>query len=142
MQPTHLHLVLGNPASFAETDHQRSGDGATPETALLASPVDDGLEPDTRPPADVSRAYSLGTVDLVARNAEDVNVHVVDVNRDLADSLGSVRVEVDTAMLADDLTDLLEWLDNANLVVDGHDGNEARLGRDCRLELGEIDKTI
>ncbi len=36
----------------------------------------------------------------------------------------------------------LEGLDDANLVVDGHDRDKSRVGPDCGLEGCEIEKTV
>lgn len=78
--PTHRHLLLGEPARFAEPDRERHGDRSTPESTLLTATRDDRFEPDTRFATDVEAPDALGAVDLVTRDREDVDLEVVDVD--------------------------------------------------------------
>lgn len=104
--------------------------------------MDERLQTDPRPPPDVSGSDSLGSVDLVTRHAKNVNVHLVDVNLYLTDGLSGIGVEEDASVLATDGANLLERLDDANLVVDGHDRNEGRIGSDRGLELLKRNETV
>lgn len=65
---------------------------------------------------------SLRTIDLMTKDTHQINVHVINVQWDLADSLGAVRMEVDTVLPAD-LADLLQGLLDSNLVVHSHHTN-------------------
>ena len=140
---THRHLLLGEPARFAEPNRERHGDRSTPESTLLTATRDDRLEPDTWFATDVEATDALGAVDLVTRDREDVDLEVVDVDGNwgrnemsareglsemaifailtLADTLSSIRVEEDTLVLLDNFSNLLDRLDRPDLVVDEHD---------------------
>ena len=58
--------------------------------------------------ANVECADSLGPVELVAGEREDVDVVGLDVDGDLADGLNGVGVEED-ALLVAELADLARW---------------------------------
>ena len=87
------HLRLGDAAGLAQADAQRRRQGAGAHAALLAAAADHRLQAHPRPAADVERADALGPVDLVAGDAHQVDLHRLDVERDLADGLGRVGVE-------------------------------------------------
>ena len=74
-------------------------------------------------------------------NAHEVDLHLVDVDGDLADGLGGVGVEEDF-VLAAQLADLLHGLDDADLVVDHHDGDEGGLLADGLLQVGHLDPAL
>ena len=75
--------------------------------------------------------------------AHEVDVGLFHVERDLAERLRGVGVEVDPAVLFHQLADLLQRLDDARLVVHGHDGHEDRLlWPDRGLECREGDEAV
>ena len=55
---TDLHLLFGQVAGGAQSDHQRRGHRAGPHAPLLAAARLDGLQTDTRPPTDVQSAHA------------------------------------------------------------------------------------
>ena len=76
---------------------QRAGAHA----ALVAAAVDDRFEPHARVLlADVQGADALRPVNLVGRQAQQVDAHLFDVDRHLADGLHGVGVEEDALFLA------------------------------------------
>jgi hypothetical protein len=135
------HLLLGDLAGGAKANGKRGGESAATEAPLLPSSALEGLEADARPAADVEGADALGAVELVAGDGEEVDVHGVDVDGDLADGLGGIGVEEDLALAAH-AADLGEGLNDADLVVDGHDGDEDGLGAHGGLEIVEGDEAI
>ena len=140
---THLHLLLRNPARLAHPSHERTRQRPAPQPALLAAATHNGLEADARSAPHIRRADALGPIYLVAADAHQVDVHGVHVERDLAERLRGVGVEVDAAVLFDERTDLLQRLDDARLVVHGLDGYEDRLlGPDRGLECREGDEAV
>lgn len=126
--------MLGHLAGGAQADAEEGRQGAAAHAALLAAAVHQRLDADARAAAHIEGANALGPVDLVAADGHEVDVGGVDVDGDLADGLRGVRVEEDTSLAAD-AADRRDGLDHANLVVDRHDRDERRLGRDLRLEL-------
>ena len=111
--------------------------------ALVAAAVDLLGDLDARvAAADVQRADTLGAVDLVAGEREHVDVVLLHVDRDLADGLDGVGVEED-ALLVAELADLGDGLDDADLVVGVHDGDEDGLvGRWRALSVVDGDEAV
>src|SRR6185312_14832654 len=82
-----IHLLHADLGGLAQADAQRRRQSTRPEATLLAAAVDHGDEPHARPATDVKRANALRPVDLVAGDAHQVDVHGIDVERDLAGCL-------------------------------------------------------
>ena len=129
-----VHLLHGDLGGLAQPDAERRRQGARAEAALLAAAHDQRHQPHARLAADVERADALGPVDLVAGDAHQVDVHRLDVERDLAGGLRRVGVE-EGLLLAADLADLGERLDDADLVVHRHDRDDHGLVGDGRAQL-------
>ena len=64
---------------------------ATAGAALLAAADDHRHQAHPRLAADVERTDALGAVDLVSGDAHEIDVHRLDIERDLAGSLGRAR---------------------------------------------------
>mmetsp|Transcript_6707 Transcript_6707/g.14649 ORF Transcript_6707/g.14649 Transcript_6707/m.14649 type:complete len:368 (-) Transcript_6707:290-1393(-) len=141
MRSVALHLSLRHRARSAKADGQRRGQRAAPQAALLPSSREDRFEADARPPPNVEGADALWTVELVRRDGHQVDAELVHVDSDLANRLRCIDVEEDLALLAE-LADLLNRLDDANLVVDVHDRDEARVGAHRRRELVHVDQAV
>src|SRR5690606_19214247 len=105
-----IHFPLGNGAGFAQTDAEWGRQGAGTETPLLTAAMNERLEAHPRLAAHIQCADALGTIDLVAGNGEQVDVHGIDIERDLAYGLRRVGMEED-ALLAAQLADLGQRLD-------------------------------
>ena len=69
------------------THGQEVGHGARAQAALLAAAAHLRLQAHARAAADVDGAHALGPVQLVARDGQQVDVHGVDVEGDLAHRL-------------------------------------------------------
>lgn len=138
---TYLHLLFAYPGSRSHTDGKWWSKSAAAQTSLLATTTDDGVESDPGPSSNVACADTLGSVDLVARNRHQVDVPFVDINRDLANCLCGIGVEKDLLRSAEPAY-LFYWLDNTNLVVDGHDADEHGVGPNGSFELCHVDETI
>jgi len=143
LKTTHLHLLLRNPTRLAHPNRERTRQRPAPQPPLLPTTADNGLE--TYPwSAPYKRcADALGSIHLMPAEAYQVDVHRLYVEWDLAQSLRGVGVEVDTAVLFDQLADLLQRLDDTCLVVHGHDGHQDRLlWPDGGFECGEGDEAV
>src|SRR5262249_28125433 len=99
--------------------------GARAAVALLAAAVQERLQ--ARSAADVQRADSLGPVELVRRNREQIDTEGIYVYRQAAGALYRVGVERHTRGPRHG-GDLTHRRQRADLVVGGHDGDEARFG--------------
>src|SRR6185369_9429680 len=102
--------------------------------ALLPAAMDQRLKPHARLAPDIERADALWPIDLVAGDRHHVDVHRIDIERDLADSLGRIGVEIDLGRAAD-LADLRQRLDHADLVIYRHHRDNAGVRPDRGLEL-------
>src|SRR6185437_12026925 len=111
-------------------------------SALVASTVNLLGELHTRvSAADVERADSLGAVNLVCGNGECVDLHGVHIDGNFAGSLHGVGME-DNSLFMAELADFSGGLDDADLVVCGHDGDEDGLFIDGAAEIFEIDESF
>src|SRR4029077_20163088 len=80
-------------------------------------------------------------VEFVAGEGKQVELEGLYVNRDLADGLHRVSVEVDVSV-SSDAADLLKRLDGAEFVVGMHNGDENRSRADSIAQIVEIDQAI
>src|SRR5205809_369763 len=95
----------------------------------------------TRSAADVKSADSLGRIQLVAREGEQIDLERVDIDGDFSCGLHGVGVEVDVSFLGD-AADFLERLDGAKFIVGVHDGGEHRFRADRAANVSKINLTI
>mmetsp|Transcript_21158 Transcript_21158/g.58713 ORF Transcript_21158/g.58713 Transcript_21158/m.58713 type:complete len:243 (+) Transcript_21158:363-1091(+) len=122
-----LHLPLGDLAGGPEPHHKRGGHGPGAQAALLPATVDLRLQPHARAAAEVKRSHPLGAIYLVPADRHGIDVHLVDVHRHLTHGLRRVCVEEDFFGAAQ-VSDLLQRLQNTDLVIDRHDGDQSSLG--------------
>ncbi len=119
---------------------------AAAHAALVAAAVDLLRDLDAGvAAANIQRADALRAVELVRREREHVDVVLLDIDRNLADSLDSIGVE-ENALLVAELADLGDGLDDADLVVRVHnrheDGLVGAFANDGVLQLVERDKAV
>lgn len=138
---TYSHLLGGDSAGFAETDGEGSSDGTTAKTTLLTTSGQERDETDSGAAADIKSTDTLGSIDLVSTDAQEINVHLCHVNGDLADSLGSIGVEEDLLGAAEG-SDLLDRLNDSDLVVDSHDRDQSSVGANGSLEIVHGDQAV
>ena len=101
--------------------------------------VDEVLGPDTL--AAVQRAHALGAVELVSAHGQHIHAQLLDVHGDGTHSLNRIGVHPD-AVLVGDLSDLLDGLDGADLVVGHHDADEGGVGADSSLDILRADVAL
>ena len=90
----------------------------------MPATVDHGLKPYSRTTTpNVQSANPAGTVNLVPRPTQQINVVSLDVGGHLANPLRRVSVKHD-AMLSTDRTDRRDVVEGSDLVVRPHDGDE------------------
>ena len=106
--------------------------GAGALAALLGAAVHQPLQAHAM--AHVQRADALGRVELVARQAQKVDVLGLHVDLHVADGLHRVGVEQHAVPLRH-RRQLRDGLDGADLVVGVHDGHQHGVRADSRLQL-------
>src|ERR1700678_1528294 len=136
------HLLAGDFAGFAEAYDAGDVESAGPHAALVASAVVESGNLDAGvAAANVERADALGTVEFVGGKREDVDVHGVHVDGDLAQSLHAVGVE-DYAFFVAELADFGYRLDGADLVVGKHDGDQDGLVVNGPTQVFHVDEAV
>lgn len=115
--------------------------GTGAHALLLATTTDLSVKSDSGLSANVESTDALGSVQLVATNGKQVNVHLIDINWDFADALRSIRVE-EHLVLAADRTDLLDGLNDTDLVVHVNHGADKCVRSDRSLQHIQVDETI
>src|SRR3990172_5490728 len=93
------HALHRDAGGLAETGDPRDVLGAAATAALLAAAVEERL--DTHTGADVQRPDALGTVALVRRHGQQIDVQVVHVERYDTHALRRVGVKTHTAFAGD-----------------------------------------
>jgi len=136
-----IHLLSRNLTGSTKSNDERCGYRATADATLLPTTAHLRLHPDTWPPAKVERPHALGAINLVPGEGHEPDPHPVHINRDLPQRLRGISVERHAFLLAD-TPNLLERLHDADLVVDGHDGDEPGVWADGVLELREVDQAV
>ena len=84
--------------------------------------------------ADVQGANALGTIHFVGGQAQQVDAHVVDIERQLAGSLNGIGVEEHAVALTQG-ANLLDRLQGANFVIGGHHADQDRPVSECAGHL-------
>ena len=105
----------------------------------MRAPVDEVCQPSAA--ADVEDTDTFGRVDLVPRKREEVHAECLNVHRQFANRLHSIRMERDVVFLCN-FTNLFDRLDCAVFVVDVHDGDQHSGVADCIAELCNINASI
>ena len=106
---------------------------------FLAAAVDEVLGPDAL--AAVQSAHALGAVELVSAHGQHIHAQLLDIHGDGTHSLNRIGVHPD-AVLVGDLSDLLDGLDGADLVVGHHDADEGGVGADSSLDILRTDVAL
>lgn len=138
---TYLHFFLGNAASFAKASNQRRSECATAQATLLATTSNERVQSDPGSTTHVAGADALGAVNFMRRNGHQVNVHGVDIQRNLSDGLRGVSVE-ENLLLTAQLANLVNGLDNTNFIVDSHDTDKGSFGANGRLQVFHLDQAV
>ena len=136
-----FHLLTGDRARLPEADAERGREGARAQAALLAPAGDERLHPNPWAAANVDGADALGAVDLVPGDGEQVDLHVLDVDRDLTHRLRGVGVE-EHLVGAAHLANLFQRLDDSDFVVHRHHRNHRGFRSDRGFEFVEVDQTV
>jgi hypothetical protein len=109
----------------------------------MAAAVDLGIDAHPRLAPHPQRADALGPVHLVRRQRRQVELHRLDVDRDLAGRLDDVRVDEGLRVLGlDRAHDLRHRLHHADLIVGEHDAHQDGLVGDGIGDLGGADQAI
>ena len=106
--------------------------GAGPLATLLSAALDDVGGGDAA--TDVQGTDATGTVELVAGEAQHINIVVLHMDGQVAHSLNGIGVEEDTGLLADG-TDFPDGQHGADLVVGEHGGHQAGVLPQSGLDL-------
>jgi len=105
---------------FAQADDARDVLGAGAKTTLMMAAIEKLAQASAT--ANIVRANSFWSVELVAGDGEEIDPERADVDGNFSGGLHGVRVEVDV-ILSGDAADLFERLDCAELVVRVHDSD-------------------
>src|ERR1700730_6599992 len=109
--------------------------------AVLLPTTSDLRDRTDRASSNVEGTDAFGAVDLVAGKGGEIDAKVVDMERKGTKRLSGIGVQQD-AVFTSDLADLGERLDSADLIVGVHDRHKYCPGRDCRRDIGRVDKPI
>ena len=133
-----LHLLLQmltlQAGSFAQAHDAGDVLGAAAATLFLTAAGDDGSQHHTL--ADVDGAHALGGVDLVAGQAQQVDVHGLDIHGHVTKGLYRVGVE-QHALAAAQRADVGDVVDGTNLVVGKHNAHQGGIFGDGGLQIAE-----
>src|SRR5205823_984935 len=114
---------------------------AAAHAALVAAAVDDRGHANAWLAAYPQRSDALRSVELVRADGDQIHLHLLDVEGQLANALHGVAVEQDPLLLADG-ADLGNRLHRPDLVVREHDRDQDRLVRHRVAHLLRRDAAI
>mmetsp|Transcript_20823 Transcript_20823/g.28690 ORF Transcript_20823/g.28690 Transcript_20823/m.28690 type:complete len:420 (-) Transcript_20823:258-1517(-) len=135
------HLLAGHAAGCAEADAEGVRERARAQAPLLAAAVHERLQAHARPPPHVERADALGPVNLVAGKGHEVDLQIINIDGHLAKHLRCISVK-ESLVCSAHLPNLLQGLQHADLVVDGHHGDHARVRPQGRRQLLQPDQPV
>src|SRR5690606_24739612 len=124
-----VHLFACDAEGFAHTDDLVRRQRARTQTALVTAAMHLRLDTHARLAAHVQSTNTLRTIGLVRRKTHQIDLGLFEIDLDLASRLRGVAVKND-ALATAQLTDLIDRLDHANLVVDQHHRNQDGIGTD------------
>ena len=107
-----------------------------PPPSFLSPAVHEVVDPDTLP--DVEGADALGSVKLMGRKGQEIDVHGLHVDGDMGHSLNRVRMEQDPLFPAEG-ADLRHGLQRPDLVVGEHHRHENCFVRHGLFQLVQAD---
>ena len=120
------HFFSADAAGFPQPHDLMGGQGAGTHAALVAAAVDLRRHLKRRLAAHEQGADALGAVELMRRQAQEIDVVAPHVHVNLADALRRVGVERHAA-LATEGADGTDVVQHADLVVGMHDGDDGRV---------------
>ena len=136
-----LHLSLGQTAGLTKTYDKTRGESSRPHTFLLSTAADLRMDSDSRLLAHIQGTNAFRSIQLVSTDRQQIDVHLVDVDRNFADTLRSIRVEEYFVVTAD-LSNLLQWLCRADFIIDMDDGADKCVRPDGLLQDLQVDETL
>ena len=99
------------------------------------------MESDAGLTAHVESSNALWSVHFVRTDRQKVNIHIVDIDRNFTDALSSIRME-EYFVFATNLSNLTDWLHNADFVVDMDDGADQGVWPDSTPEHFEVNEAL
>mmetsp|Transcript_39914 Transcript_39914/g.102906 ORF Transcript_39914/g.102906 Transcript_39914/m.102906 type:complete len:318 (-) Transcript_39914:73-1026(-) len=136
-----FHFHFRHLSSLAQAHCKCRRKCATSQPALLTSSTHLWYEPYTGFAADIQRSHTFWAVYLVARNRQEVDVHRIHVDRNLANALSCIAVEKHLPLSAH-FANLLYRLDHTYLVVYCHHRYEAGVIAHSRAQHVQIDQAV
>ena len=118
--PVGLHVPAGLLQGRGHSHDARDILRARTLAPLLRAALNEGCKRNAF--SGIQDAHTLGSVELVGRQREQVNVLLLHVNGKMARCLYRVCVEQDSMLLRNG-ADLLDGLNGSNLIIRKHDGN-------------------
>src|SRR5882762_7483615 len=136
------HFLLGQFAGLAEADDAGNVQRARTHASLVAAAIDNGGKLNARvATANVKSTDSLRPIDLVAGDGEQVDIVLLDVDWDFANRLHTIDRE-DNAVFLGNLSDFRHGIDDANLIVGIHDGDQNCFRRNRFTHVFRVDAAI
>ena len=134
--PAAIPIRLGQIHGFGQADNQGHWQGARPQSPFVTASVLLGGELD--PGADREGTDAFGAIELVPAEAEQIEAGW---QGHMPDRLGSIAVDQHLPLPAE-LNDGLHRLEDADLVVGGHNAHQQRLRAQGLLQLVEVDPAV
>src|SRR6266516_228373 len=136
------HLFLCDFAGLAETNDTGHVQGAGTHAALVTTAINDGGKLHARiAAADVQSADPLGSINLVSTDGQQIDIVLLDVDRNLAHRLDAVHSK-ENAVFFGHLADFRDGIDHPDFVVGVHDGDQNRLRGNRRFQIVQADAAV
>ena len=99
------------------------------------------MQSDSRLASDIECTHTLGSIDLMATNGQQVDVHLINIDGHLAHALGRISVEKHLVVAAK-LADFFQGLHCADFIVDVNDRADKCVRSDGFLEHVHINEAF
>ena len=136
------NFLHGELDGFSKTNDSRNIQGTGTKPSFMAASKHDRSDADPRFfTSDVQRSDSFGTIDLVGRHGEQVDVHCFHINRNLSHPLRCITVKKHPPFTGH-LTNLRERIQGSDFIIASHQGNQDRVFADRGFQLFQINSSV
>ena len=143
LYPCHFffHFFPGDPVGFTHTDNLVCGKRARSHASFMSASVHLGFQTYTWTTAYEQCSNPFGTAYFVCGQGHQIHFCLLQVNFHLAGGLRGIAME-NHAFASAEFGDFIHRLDNADFIVDHHDGHQNGIRTNSLFQLFQGDQTI
>ena len=137
--PARFHVLKGKNGCLRKADNPRHIFRSGAMASFLPPAVHQGRELD--PAAHIHKSDALRPADFVSTCAQEINMHLFHIDRNVAEGLNRIRVKPD-AVPSGDLSDRPERLHRTDFIIGRHHRNQNRVRADGCFDILRVYKAL